>query len=185
MHHGNVSVPGRLMGYLTATGTPKSFIGAGRNLQVNVLKHSEENMRTCQFGFKYRHFCNMTFCRIATFGILFFSLNRLPDARWQQSKWCSDGGSVFLSVRCWFVSVKWKDRFGRQPRCGSYHNNLSPPPSPPFSFLLIQLTAVCYNGHTPCLAEWHETPSHNPTNTVIAFPSSPPPIQTSCWGDRS
>lgn len=62
-----------------------------------------------------------------------------------------------------FLSVKWKIRFGRQFRCGSYHNNLvshfTPPPlptlSPAFlSLLLILLVTVWLNGQNPW-TDWY------------------------------
>lgn len=55
---------------------------------------------------------------------LFFSLE-IPHATWRQSKWHVDKGWVFLSPPSCFLSVKWKNSFGRHLRCGSYHDNLA------------------------------------------------------------
>lgn len=129
----------------------------------------------------------------------FFYFPEIPHATWQQSKWHVDGGWVFLSVRCWFLSVKWKIRFGRQLRCASYHNNLAPPsslrrPPPP---LLILPAAARLNGQNPW-ADWYivlsgvtwKAPTPLPfAVTTITLPSfllsTLPPIPPGCRGDRS
>lgn len=65
----------------------------------------------------------MAFCFDCHFCYQFFLKYHMPLV----SKRHVDGDWVFLSVCCWCLSVKWKFCFGRQLRCGSYHNTFATP----------------------------------------------------------
>ena len=152
---------------------------------------------TCHFELLSKQNCIMAFCLIATSVILFY-FPEISHATWQQSKWHVDGGWVFLSVRCWFLSVKWKIRFGRQLRCASYHNNLAPPSAAPLTPTPLVNSSRCGT------VEWtkslgrlihralrsdvkspHPTPFCCHHHYLTLLPPLHPPIPTGCWGDRS
>lgn len=119
---------------------------------------------TCHFALLSKQNWNTAFCLIAT-SVLFFSSSLNTTCHLTAKQMTCWWGSVLLSVPCWFLSVKREIRFGRQLRCGSYHN-----------LSLILLAAVQLNGqhkHTSCSPDWRkESP---PIPSLPYSPSSSPP----------